>query len=311
MPIDYTIPAKIGAIRPGIIDPITLANLREQVSARREQNALRQAEIERKVTMRSLLQQSFARDEAGNLALTPAADELIRIGGQEGVKALSDMRGLLEPKSPHDRGYSLLASPEGYAFARPALGGTGVEMIPVMKGEKPVLPVSATAPAVQEGITIRRELREKQEKAERLAREKAEQYDLANRTYDEMDSLIERYRSKLKQYGTGLMPEAELDSAYADLLVNYNVKVAQLGALAGPDVQMLEKVITPPRSVKGAYYGEKALLGQLDMAKGRVSRGRERLKRDLLGGRSPGDVGSQSPQPPGKRPPLSGLIKVQ
>jgi hypothetical protein len=58
MPIDYRIPAEIGAIRSRMIDPMTLANLREQVTLRREKQAQEQAQMEQQNTLRNLLSQT-------------------------------------------------------------------------------------------------------------------------------------------------------------------------------------------------------------------------------------------------------------
>ena len=64
MPIDYRIPAEIGAIRSRMIDPMTLANLREQVDARRERQDLLQQKYQadqQEVQQQNMLRQALSR----------------------------------------------------------------------------------------------------------------------------------------------------------------------------------------------------------------------------------------------------------
>lgn len=82
MPIDYTIPAKIGQLRTGVIDPFTLANLREQVAARRAQGERAAAEYDQQNTLRRLLPQTVARAEDGSVSVVPdAARAYLQAGG--------------------------------------------------------------------------------------------------------------------------------------------------------------------------------------------------------------------------------------
>ena len=286
--IDYTIPAKFGQIRSGVIDPMTLANLREQVSARRQAAQDRAAEYERQNTLRNLLQQSFAKDDAGNVVETPALGQYLQLGGDvnEAVRLkdlLSPSAGVTKwtaPRTLRDvvrdgRSGQLVLTPEGETF----------EPYPE---EKP-RPIAAPKPSPVDAATTRAAVVNKQK------------FDTANRDLEEMDSLLAQYEDTLKKRGAGIMPDSDLDSAWSDLMVNYNAKVAGLGALAGPDLGMLEKIIIPPRSPKGAYYGTEALLRQVQMAKGRVARTKARLRRDLMpqsNQPNQGSAPSSSPKPP-------------
>jgi len=51
---------------------------------------------------------------------------------------------------------------------------------------------------------------------------------------------------KLTKIGSMDVYDAEISKGFADLLVNYNTQIAQLGALTGPDLQLLQAAITMP-----------------------------------------------------------------
>lgn len=107
--IDYTIPAKFGQIRSGVIDPMTLANLREQVETRRIAAAKLQAEHDKAVAVEQqmnllgqLIPQAITVDESGqpNVNL-PVAQQVAQIGGKDGINAMREyMQALTPPAMP-------------------------------------------------------------------------------------------------------------------------------------------------------------------------------------------------------------------
>lgn len=92
-----------------------------------------------------------------------------------------------------------------------------------------------------------------------------------------LDSGIEAYKTALDnidprsfdQLDSG--KQATIKSMLADLIISWK-EAAALGALTGPDVAMIERTLTDPFSVKGAWYGKKGLSNQLEVARGALGR---------------------------------------
>lgn len=102
MPIDYRIPYEIGSQRSKIIDPATLASLREKVAARQQDQLLAnqkyeadQQEIQRTNMLRQLLPKAVSADESGAPKIVPnVAGQYMALGGSaQDLRALMEMQG--------------------------------------------------------------------------------------------------------------------------------------------------------------------------------------------------------------------------
>lgn len=105
MPVDYTIPAKFGQLRTGIINPATLASLREAVDQRRAQAAQAQqvhdlavAKEQRQNALGDLLKQAVVVDQTGRPSINvPVAQQIAGGFGTEGINAL---HGYMQAMTP-------------------------------------------------------------------------------------------------------------------------------------------------------------------------------------------------------------------
>jgi hypothetical protein len=102
MPIDYRIPYEIGSQKSRIIDPATLAGLREKVAARQQEQLLAnqkyeadQQEMQRANMLRQLLPKAVTVDQTGAAVLVPeVANEYLALDGSaQDLKTLLDLRG--------------------------------------------------------------------------------------------------------------------------------------------------------------------------------------------------------------------------
>lgn len=117
MPIDYRIPYEIGSQRSKIIDPATLASLREKVAARQQDQLLAnqkyeadQQELQRTNMLRQLLPKAVAADTSGAPALVPeVAGQYMALGG-----SAQDLRALLEMQGGAQFGATSPTKIEGY-----------------------------------------------------------------------------------------------------------------------------------------------------------------------------------------------------
>lgn len=89
--------------------------------------------------------------------------------------------------------------------------------------------------------------------------------------------------------------QARIKSILADLIISWK-EAAALGALSGPDVGMIERALTDPFSVKGAWYGKGGLSEQLTQARGAIAR-RAKTIQDQYGA-DMGDVGNRGAPAP-------------
>lgn len=116
-------------------------------------------------------------------------------------------------------------------------------------------------------------------------------------------SAIAEYRESLKSFGgiDALNPDARamMGTKYNNMMLQAK-EAYNLGVLNGPDLDILQSVITDPRSVKGAFVSKKALDTQAS-----------ELDRMMTG---MGDVSSMARQPQqaggGRQPPASTGAKV-
>jgi len=88
---------------------------------------------------------------------------------------------------------------------------------------------------------------------------------------------LDNYRELLRGFDPRsyhqLSPDkrAEIETAYNDMIVKMK-DLAKLGALTGPDFDLMKSIITPPTSLKGALYGQEALQKQLDQVQKIIDR---------------------------------------
>lgn len=86
------------------------------------------------------------------------------------------------------------------------------------------------------------------------------------RTLDEYDQLVKDFnpRNPLQQVDPNMRARAEALSARAQLEAKEGTA---LGALTGPDVQILGKILSNPATLKGAYYGTEGLKEQINQGR--------------------------------------------
>lgn len=95
-----------------------------------------------------------------------------------------------------------------------------------------------------------------------------------------MSKAIDRYEELLKDFDprtwNQLNPEkrAEIESAVSALQLEWK-EAAALGALTGPDLEIMEKTIVRPTSFKGAFYGRGGLKKQINEGRGYIKRRQE------------------------------------
>lgn len=86
------------------------------------------------------------------------------------------------------------------------------------------------------------------------------------RTLDEYDQLIDEFnpRNPLQQMDPDIRSKAEALQARGQLEAK---EATALGALTGPDVKILDKVLANPATLKGAYYGQSGTREQIKQAR--------------------------------------------
>jgi hypothetical protein len=90
--------------------------------------------------------------------------------------------------------------------------------------------------------------------------------------------------------------KAQIESLTADLRMQ--MKEAQaLGALTGPDMQILDQMLTNPATVRGAYFGRDGLNRQVSEARLSLQRRRNALAAEFNQQGAAGGVGPSSPVP--------------
>lgn len=103
-------------------------------------------------------------------------------------------------------------------------------------------------------------------------REEAEKAKIA--PLDSLQDSLARYRATLKRYGPTIMTgtgKAELDADYTDLLLKQK-EAAKLGALTGPDLELMQRMMIDPTSLTGQWYEKTGNVGALDAQLNSVQR---------------------------------------
>lgn len=100
---------------------------------------------------------------------------------------------------------------------------------------------------------------------------------------DTMEKQLTRYETWLKSNNprdptVQMSParRAEMQSLMKNLQLQYK-ELAALGALTGPDLDLMEKALSDPFSVRGAFYGKDGLLSQIGQARELVKERREAM----------------------------------
>lgn len=301
MPIDYRIPYEIGSQRSKIIDPATLASLREKVAARQQDQLLAnqkyeadQQELQRTNMLRQLLPRVVSPE--GQVDQN-ALGQYIQAGGdpreaadyRRAIVGPQDTARWTVPKTVPNVvrdgvAGQLVMTPEGDTFEpypdKPA---------PVVKPAPAPKPKAISPPQAKAADAVRK---------------------LETTAY-----VLDTYANLLNTKGAKIL-DPELDSAYTALAMEVKT-LAELGALSGPDLALVNSMLTPPSSIKGQAYGASGLMKQLDIVRKRI----DFAKNALLKGAAPGEItigadhvnggATAAPVPQGKRPPLSSLIKVR
>lgn len=117
---------------------------------------------------------------------------------------------------------------------------------------------------------------------------------------DTMEKQLTRYETWLKSNNprdptVQMSParRAEMQSLMKNLQLQYK-ELAALGALTGPDLDLMEKALSDPFSVRGAFYGKDGLLSQIGQARELVKERREAMAKSQApqGGSNVVDFGS-------------------
>ena len=102
---------------------------------------------------------------------------------------------------------------------------------------------------------------------------------------DTMVSLLDRYEGLLKKHNprdpmTQMNPSvrAEMQSVKRNLELQFK-ELQALGALAGPDIEIMRQALADPFSAQGAYYGREGLLAQAKQARDLVKMRRDSVLR--------------------------------
>jgi hypothetical protein len=112
-----------------------------------------------------------------------------------------------------------------------------------------------------------------------------------------MKTLLNDYESRLKQFNPRdpmVQANPAVRAEFQSLMKNIQLQFKELqalGALAGPDLAIMEASITDPFTFKGAYYGRDGLQGQIRQARNLIE---ERVKNSAAATARP------SPTPPGR-----------
>lgn len=113
---------------------------------------------------------------------------------------------------------------------------------------------------------------------------------------DTMEQLLGEYETLLKKHNprdpmTQMNPEVRADMQAVKRNLELQFKELQaLGALAGPDVEIMRQALADPFSAAGAYYGKEGLLAQTRRARQLVKQRREAVLRSQGQAQQPGVV---------------------
>ena len=98
-----------------------------------------------------------------------------------------------------------------------------------------------------------------------------------------MEDALNRYEELLNEYGTETIPgegKSRLRAAYTEVLLQAK-EMANLGALTGPDLQLIQDTLSDPTDVTAAVRSTDVYKGQVDELRRKISRSRQRLMQTL------------------------------
>lgn len=111
------------------------------------------------------------------------------------------------------------------------------------------------------------------------------QYDEAISVVDKAGASLDRYEAMFDKHGTTVLPTAAkqlLGGAYASMQLEIK-ELERLGVLAGPDMQLIERVLTDPLSIEGKAYeffgGKEGFKGQIDLVRQKINTARATAER--------------------------------
>ena len=99
-----------------------------------------------------------------------------------------------------------------------------------------------------------------------------------------MSQAVGDYRETLDQYGPTVMPSPErlqLSAKHTDLLMKAK-DYYELGALTGPDMEMIDKILVDPTSPQAQLYGKDALIQQLDVIDQMLNSAEQRDRKSVV-----------------------------
>lgn len=105
-------------------------------------------------------------------------------------------------------------------------------------------------------------------------------YDEAIAVVDKAEGSLDRYETLFDKHGAEVLPGAaqqELGSAYAAMQLEIK-ELEQLGVLAGPDMELIERVLSDPLSFKGKLYeffgGKDGFKAQMQLVRDKIKAAR-------------------------------------
>lgn len=95
--------------------------------------------------------------------------------------------------------------------------------------------------------------------------------------FDQVEAAVDKYEKLLKEHGPSLFDisaSSDLGTAYQDLMLELK-ELFNLGVLQGPDLEIMQKTVTDPTSIKGYTMSQ---LTEKDIFAPQIAQMREKLK---------------------------------
>ncbi len=110
-------------------------------------------------------------------------------------------------------------------------------------------------------------------------------YDETITILDKAEGSLNRYESLFDKHGTKILPDAakqELGAAYAAMQLEVK-ELDKLGVLAGPDMELIERVLTDPLTITGSLYeffgGKDGFKSQMNLVRSKLNDARATAER--------------------------------
>jgi hypothetical protein len=132
---------------------------------------------------------------------------------------------------------------------------------------------------------------------------KEEKYRAGKLKLEQVQQSVDNYESLLDKYGSEIWPgkpKEELASSYTDLLLEMK-ELYNLGVLNGPDLELMQKVITDPTSMSAQVFSSETLKAPLELVKKKIKSAIERneINKSNYVSSSPNRNPNVPPPPPG------------